>query len=553
MTFTVRTALETGGLKTATLLAGSGGLDRPLESVSVLEVCETKVTNWVVENEMYITSFYSVLDDIEAQKQLITSLHKYGCCALVVCHVGMFLESVDPSLIELCDELGLVLIKAEPSVSYAQIMRPIIQQLMQKGKKRRQDEHDKIRDIFIEHLAGGQNLETAFSVITSRANLLVSYYDSACHCLYSNKDASKLRREKEFLQAHHSVIPENTKDSGYWVAQIDSDECLVYGIYDRELSIGFLCITIQPGTDFSDIVNIGDALSSVCTLLIFMQSKRHDVRERILLKYLEDLFFWNFDNDQDAIRKGKDFGIILEGKKQLVTILLASSGSQELSPDPPPLLVSSCGHASITNALVPLVSSFDERSEVLPFGEELIVLLHEPFDHRELERMTEELNDLLSKKHSIAFSAGISNLFGKLSGIKEAYQQARQTALIGRILQGNNKLFTYHQLYFSHKLLEMARDKEVLAYCQQLFQPLIEYDEDNHSNLMETLTLLLRNDLNTSQVAKLLYLHRNSILNRKNKIIEIYGYSPFESTNHLNFFTALLIVTLSQALDEDFH
>jgi len=43
-------------------------------------------------------------------------------------------------------------------------------------------------------------------------------------------------------------------------------------------------------------------------------------------------------------------------------------------------------------------------------------------------------------------------------------------------------------------------------------------------------------------VAKLMYLHRNTLLHRKNKIIEIYGYTPFEMPYLLNFLLVMNIL-----------
>ena len=52
---------------------------------------------------------------------------------------------------------------------------------------------------------------------------------------------------------------------------------------------------------------------------------------------------------------------------------------------------------------------------------------------------------------------------------------------------------------------------------------------------MNTLKCLLTNGTNTMDTAKEMYVHKNTILQRKSKIIELLGYSPFEMPNLLNF------------------
>lgn len=551
MKITVKMALESEGLRSAKVLAGSKQLGNLVESISVLEVTETKVTNWVVKNEMYITSLYGVRDDVEAQKKLITSLHKYGCCALVVCHMGIFFEAIDQSVIDLCDEIGLPLIQAEPSTSYAQIIRPIIQLLLQEGNKLRVSEYEKLHDTFVELLANGQNMQSAFSVITSKAMLSVSYYDNECFCLYSNKNKQELQREMDFIQSHQSSIYDNCKKNEYWVVNIDPNQCLIYGIYDQGMPIGLLCITIPSDTSFSDLIGIADALSSICSLPISLQRKKRDVRDRIFQKFVSDLLTGRFDNEETAIWEGRNFGVIINDKTQLMVISL-----------PPHSLLNNgialtgkrtCNHErnSLKSDLEEFAVSIDKRSESLFTANEVVLLLSKPLPRKDREKATKELARIFAEHGLTAFSAGISDTYEGVDGISNAYRQSRDAANIGRMLYGENQLITYQQTYFSQKLMSMANDKEAVSFSERLFRPLIEYDLINNSNLMETMTLLLKHDLNTSLVANLLFLHRNSVLHRKNKIVEIYGYSPFEAPEYLSFITALQVLEFSSSKSKE--
>lgn len=73
---------------------------------------------------------YAIRDDLEQQLNLIRILHREKCAALVVCHVGIWIEKLDDAFISLCRELGLPLIKPNMEVSYLDIMNPLIYRLM---------------------------------------------------------------------------------------------------------------------------------------------------------------------------------------------------------------------------------------------------------------------------------------------------------------------------------------------------------------------------------------------------------------------------------------
>ena len=53
----VRKAIEIGGLKKGVVIAGHGGLDKQISSVSVLEATSSEVANWIRGGELFITSF----------------------------------------------------------------------------------------------------------------------------------------------------------------------------------------------------------------------------------------------------------------------------------------------------------------------------------------------------------------------------------------------------------------------------------------------------------------------------------------------------------------
>ena len=126
MALTIREALKFGGLFGASVVAGETGIDKPIESISVLEVAESGISRWALKNQLYITSFYAICDDASKQEVVIKTLIGCGCCGLVLCYVGMWVEQIDESIVELCDEAGFPLIQARADVSYIEILEPII-------------------------------------------------------------------------------------------------------------------------------------------------------------------------------------------------------------------------------------------------------------------------------------------------------------------------------------------------------------------------------------------------------------------------------------------
>lgn len=114
---TVANVMKLPSMFGATILAGRAGLSNPVESVSVLEY--GRVTNTLDKlflsttfqgNELLISSFATIVDDIDAQCENIRRYHAVGGVGLILFYVGLILPRVDERVIACCNELDFVLI-----------------------------------------------------------------------------------------------------------------------------------------------------------------------------------------------------------------------------------------------------------------------------------------------------------------------------------------------------------------------------------------------------------------------------------------------------------
>ena len=117
MSVTVSDILKLPSMRDARVAGGERGLGRIVDSVSVLEYAQPSLTLSelfdnieFMGNELVITAFATIKDDVEAQCANIRRLAEVGEVGLVLYYVGIFLPRVDPRLIRLADELGFVLI-----------------------------------------------------------------------------------------------------------------------------------------------------------------------------------------------------------------------------------------------------------------------------------------------------------------------------------------------------------------------------------------------------------------------------------------------------------
>ena len=117
MSVTVADILKFPCLKEAKVVAGKGGLNKIVASVSVLEFSNANdLQQEILSNiefygsEIVITAFASIPNNVEQQCANIRRLASVGEVGMILYYVGILMPKVDQALIDLADQLDFVLI-----------------------------------------------------------------------------------------------------------------------------------------------------------------------------------------------------------------------------------------------------------------------------------------------------------------------------------------------------------------------------------------------------------------------------------------------------------
>lgn len=117
MSVTIADILRLPSMGGAEVIAGKEGIYKAVEAVNVLEYCEIGdeleqffENNSFEGNELMITSFANIRDNVDFQCANIRRYHGVGAVGIALYYVGFILPQVDQKLIDICDELDFPLI-----------------------------------------------------------------------------------------------------------------------------------------------------------------------------------------------------------------------------------------------------------------------------------------------------------------------------------------------------------------------------------------------------------------------------------------------------------
>lgn len=177
---------------------------------------------------------------------------------------------------------------------------------------------------------------------------------------------------------------------------------------------------------------------------------------------------------------------------------------------------------------------FNELCTILPecnisvFSKKIVIIYSSEERYVRLpKQLNEALEDFLNKYNG---TAAIGSPFRNYSMIKTEYYITSSILKIAQRLNhsNNTRIFTEESygIYFvidlcAKKYEALFASDNIIYMAHPGLIALTRYDMCHNSNLRNVLHCYLRNDRNLSKTAKEMFMHRNTVLNKINKITEI--------------------------------
>lgn len=142
-------------------------------------------------------------------------------------------------------------------------------------------------------------------------------------------------------------------------------------------------------------------------------------------------------------------------------------------------------------------------------------------------------------------NAGLSLIFHDMLGIKKHYIQAASALRLGKLLKNYGVLQDYEDLYIYDLLTKLQEDTKAYDFCHPSVVKIQDYDKSNGTDYYNTLYQYLICSGNITLLAKKLFLHRNTIVHRINKIQEISRIDLSDGNNRFKLLLSYRIMELA--------
>lgn len=154
----------------------------------------------------------------------------------------------------------------------------------------------------------------------------------------------------------------------------------------------------------------------------------------------------------------------------------------------------------------------------------------EPLEHVVMRILNAVQNSLQEVLHGKSVSTGVSSIFYEPERMRACIDEAKRAFEVQRGCGIQHSARYFEEIGVYRFFYEFGNDIELKDFVMEILGELIQHDEENNSDYVNTLQVYLEEGGNIGETAQKLYVHRNTIKYRITKVEEILNID-LEDTN----------------------
>ena len=205
-------------------------------------------------------------------------------------------------------------------------------------------------------------------------------------------------------------------------------------------------------------------------------------------------------------------------------------------------LIRQVGHMDVT--AVDLVASlFPDKNQdfVLSINETDIALVKQMEEEpagEELEKIAQSIAQLLKKELGIETVIGIGTVAGHLRELADAYKEAQTAIDVGKVFDNEKSIINYESLGIGRLIYQLPT-----TLCEIFLSEVFKKNsiDSLDQETLFTINEFFENDLNVSETSRKLFVHRNTLVYRLEKINKQIGLDLRKFDHAIVFKVALMV------------
>ena len=181
------------------------------------------------------------------------------------------------------------------------------------------------------------------------------------------------------------------------------------------------------------------------------------------------------------------------------------------------------------------------KDYVIGTTEQDIVVVRELDDDttsQDLELVAQDVSDTLSTEFYSKVGIGIGTIVKSIKDLARSYREAQIAVEVGKVFESEKEIISYENLGIGRLIYQLPT-----TLCEMFLSEVFKHGslETLDKETLQTIQVFFDNNLNVSETSRKLFVHRNTLVYRLEKIRKLTGLDLREFEHAVTFKVALMV------------
>lgn len=186
------------------------------------------------------------------------------------------------------------------------------------------------------------------------------------------------------------------------------------------------------------------------------------------------------------------------------------------------------------------ITAVDEKNIIL------IKALEHVDDHEAIEKTAEMIVDMMNSEAMLNVRVAYGTVVGELREVSKSYKEATMALDVGKIFYAEKNVIAYNKLGIGRLIYQLPVNL-CKIFIEEIFDDNVPYDMDEET--LTTIGKFFENNLNVSETSRQLFIHRNTLVYRIEKLQKSTGLDIRVFDDALTLKIALMVVNYMKYLE----
>jgi carbohydrate diacid regulator len=184
---------------------------------------------------------------------------------------------------------------------------------------------------------------------------------------------------------------------------------------------------------------------------------------------------------------------------------------------------------------------------ITAIDEKNTILIKNLSENDDLDQIAKTIIAMMSAEVMVPVRVSYGNVVDEMKQLSKSYKEAKMAMDVGEIFYAENNIIPYTNLGIGRLIYQLP-----ISLCQMFIKEIFgdEIPEELDEETLSTLNHFFDNNLNVSETSRQLFIHRNTLVYRLEKLEKVTGLDVRSFDDAMTFKIALMVVNYMKYLDD---